>query len=146
MKPTATLPCLLVVALLGACSASAPPEAAPAPSPGGGLYSEAQAGRGRDAFRASCAECHYSSEFRGSQFQFAWRRRTVADLYVEIVRNMPEDAPGSLESQVYVDVVAYILELNGFPPGGGELPADEAVLGRYSMAAPGDPDAPGGTP
>jgi hypothetical protein len=134
-------------------AAVAPPPTAPtatagaaAPAAGGGVYSGPQADRGRSAFRASCAECHYSSEFRGSQFQFSWGRRSVADLYVEIVRNMPEDAPGSLEDKVYVDIVAYILQLNGFPTGDHELPADESVLEAYSMAAPSgtnpDPEHP----
>ncbi|GMV05329.1 MAG: hypothetical protein AMXMBFR53_16080 [Gemmatimonadota bacterium] len=137
MRRTATaLPALAALALAGACApgGSAPPPPEPEPDPG--LYSDTQADRGRDAFRASCAECHYSSEFRGSQFQFAWRRRSVGDLFTEIVRNMPEDAPGSLEDQVYVDIVAYILQLNGFPAGSRELPPDQAVLGRHSMAAP----------
>lgn len=129
---------LAVPALLlaSACAASAPPAPEPEPEPDPGIYSEAQAARGRNAFRATCAECHYSSEFRGTQFQFAWRRRSVADLYLEIVRNMPEDDPGSLEDQVYVDIVAYILQLNGFPAGGRELPPDETALEKFGMAAP----------
>lgn len=163
MKTTPTLPVLFIAVLLVACTAPGPPPAPPsqaAPTPAAreaqaqttapgdeaGIYSAAQAERGRDAFRASCAECHYSSEFRGSQFQFSWRRRSVADLYVEIVRNMPEDAPGTLEDQVYTDIVAYILQLNGFPAGAGELPPDEAVMGRHGLAAPSGPDGTERTP
>jgi mono/diheme cytochrome c family protein len=108
----------------------------PTPPPEGGIYGEAQAERGRSAFRDVCAECHYSSEFRDQKFQFKWRRRTVGDLYRDIVRNMPDDDPGSLPDQDYADIVAYILQLNGFPPGGGELPADEEVLAGYSMTPP----------
>ena len=127
---------------------AASPVTAPAvpAKPATATYTEAQADRGRSAFRATCAECHYSSEFRGSQFQFSWRRRSVGDLYGDISRNMPEDDPGSLEPQVYVDVVAYILQLNGFPAGETELPADETVLDGFSMAAPAGGAPQGGAP
>jgi len=100
------------------------------------IFSAAQAARGRSTFRAVCAECHYSSEFRGAHFQFSWRRRTVADFFEEISSTMPEDAPGSLEPGEYLAVVAYVLQLNGFPAGASELPLDLAVLDTHSMAAP----------
>ena len=46
---------------------------------------------------------------------------------------MPEDAPGSLPDQEYVDVVAYILELNGHDAGEGELSATEESLGQLPV-------------
>jgi hypothetical protein len=49
---------------------------------------------------------------------------------------MPEDAPGSLEPQQYVDIISYVLRANGFPPGDRELTADQAVLDAHSMASP----------
>ncbi len=51
---------------------------------------------------------------------------------------MPEDAPGSLELQQYADIVAFVLRLNGFEPGGSELPADGAGLETISLAAFGN--------
>jgi len=92
--------------------------------------------RGRTTFRSVCADCHYSSEFRDSQFQFKWGRRTVAELYRSIVENMPDDAPGSLERQQYVDVVSYILQLNGFPAGPSELTAEGPGMGGVTLGAP----------
>lgn len=153
--PNKTLSALAVVCFVaGACAspraggareAAAPaaqaPQPAPEPATGPGIYAEAQAERGRTSFRDVCAECHYSSEFRDQQFKFKWGRRTVRDLYRDIVRNMPEDDPGSLSDQEYVDIVAYILQLNGFVAGGTELPADEAALAGHSMTPP----ASGGT-
>ena len=152
MMPTKTLSALAVVVLVaGACASpsngGAPGTAAsvapaPKPAPDPGIYAEAQAERGRTVFVDVCAECHYSSEFRDSQFKFKWGRRTVRDLYRDIVRNMPEDDPGGLPDQEYVDIVAYILQLNGFVPGGTELPADEEVMAGYSLTPP---PAPGDT-
>ncbi len=106
-------------------------------SDAGLTFSLEQARRGRAVFRRSCTECHYSSEFRDRQFRFKWRRRTAGHLFGHIVSTMPEDAPGSLSLQEYVDVVAYILELNGFEPGAGELPPDEEALKALSLRALG---------
>lgn len=135
----ALLPSALLV--LGACSGG-PAPASPAPGPGSStpdvsapdgrsaaaaptasatLYREDQADRGRRVFQDRCSECHYSSEMRGTQFQFEWERRTVGDLYEHLVETMPEDDPGSLTPDQYLEVVSYILRLNGFPSGGQEL-------------------------
>jgi hypothetical protein len=105
-------------------------------APSAGIFTEDQAERGRASFRSICSECHYSSEFRGTQFQFEWRRRTVWDFYREISRTMPEDAPGSLDPQQYVDIVSYVLRANGFPAGDVELTPEQAVLDAHSMSSP----------
>lgn len=145
-RPVLLLPVL--TALFAACSASAPPSSPPeAASPGaapaaasaeGGMYAEEQAERGRGIFRDRCSECHYSSEMRGAQFQYEWERRTVGDLYDHLVETMPEDAPGSLTPSQYIDVVAYILRLNGFAAGAAELRPEGPRLG-VSLQSPSDP-------
>jgi hypothetical protein len=43
---------------------------------------------------------------------------------------MPRDDPGSLTAEEYAAVVAYMLRLNGRPPGERELPADAEALAR----------------
>jgi len=43
---------------------------------------------------------------------------------------MPQDRPGSLTPQQYIDVLAYILQLNGIQPGSQELVPDMALLAR----------------
>ena len=112
------------VLVLAACSSSGAP--APAPAPTGGAaaaetaaeqappaatavasasFSEEQADRGRDVFRATCTECHYSSEFSDSQFKFKWSRRSAGNLYELIQTSMPETAPGSLSPDEAVDIV-----------------------------------------
>lgn len=98
-------------------------------------FTEDQADRGRDLFRAQCTECHYSSEFSDSQFKFKWSRRSAGNLYELIQSSMPETAPGSLTPQEAVDVVSYILRMNGFQAGGTELAADRAVLDGISLAS-----------
>jgi hypothetical protein len=41
---------------------------------------------------------------------------------------MPQEAPNSLDAQVYVDILAYLLKASGSSPGSGELTADRDRL------------------
>lgn len=102
-----------------------------------GIYSEPQAGRGRAIFEEVCAECHTTGEFRGSSFQANWGRRTVYSLFRTVRSTMPDDNPGGLEETVYLDVVAYILRMNGHAAGPAELTADSPM--RDVRIAPPDP-------
>ena len=117
-----------------ASTPAAQPAAQPAASGGALSFSAEQADNGRAAFRASCTECHNSSEFRDRQFKFKWRRRTAGDLYELVSTSMPEDSPGSLEGTQYAAILAYLLRLNGFEEGTGELPADIDALEAISLA------------
>ncbi|MEC7768663.1 MAG: hypothetical protein VX471_05210 [Acidobacteriota bacterium] len=61
-------------------------------------------------------------------FQLAWTGRVVGDLLQLLVDTMPPDDPGSLGTEDYTDVLTYLLQLNGYPAGEEELPADLSVL------------------
>ncbi|NUQ11023.1 MAG: c-type cytochrome [Gemmatimonadaceae bacterium] len=106
-----------------------------------GVFSEAQAARGLGAYRTSCESCHAKSEYTGDKFKVAWVSRTAFDLFDVIRSQMPEDNPGSLERQEYVDIVAYIFSLNAYPAGSAELPADDDGLKKVRIDNP-----PGGAP
>jgi len=138
MAPHSRIPLSLLPLLVLGCSAGGPPapapEAAPAesaevlPSEEAGYFTQAQSERGREVFQAVCGECHYTSEFRGRGFEWTWRRQTVRNLFDTVVETMPEDEPGSLSDRQYIDIIAYILQLNEYPSGGVELrPVDEAM-------------------
>ena len=136
---------------LAACASSSGGEPAPQPSPATeaepsaeeasavttatASFTAEQADRGRDLFRAQCTECHYSSEFSDSQFQFKWSRRTAGNLYQLIQTSMPETAPGSLSPEETVELVSYILRMNGFEAGSTELPTDRAVLDAIELTS-----------
>ncbi len=49
---------------------------------------------------------------------------------------MPMDAPGKLSAEEYADVVAYMLKLQGAPPGEAELSAELRELDRIYVARP----------
>ena len=118
-----------------ACASGSAREAAPTPAPASpppaavaeGIFTDAQAGRGRNTFDEACSDCHTNSEFRGGAFQRNWGRRTVYSFYRTVRSTMPDDNPGGLDEQVYLDVVSYILRMNGHAPGSSELAADSPM-------------------
>jgi cytochrome c5 len=95
-----------------------------------GVFSEDQASRGRASYNASCATCHrtdltgYESALKGQKFMDRWREDALESLYSNIKRSMPRNAPGTLETATYLDIVAYILQQNGFPAGAWDLSPD----------------------
>jgi mono/diheme cytochrome c family protein len=93
-----------------------------------GVFTVAQATRGGEVYAASCAQCHTMAQHSGGGFAAAWNGRRLVDLYEIIRGTMPLDNPGGLSDQEYIDVVAYMLQLNGVPAGKAPLPADAAVL------------------
>lgn len=151
MTASKKLLCAAAAVFLAACASSGGAESAPEPSPAAeaepaaeeappvttatASFTAEQADRGRDLFRAQCTECHYSSEFSDSQFQFKWSRRTAGNLYQLIQTSMPETAPGSLSAEETVALVSYILSMNGFEAGSTELSTDRAVLDAIELTS-----------
>ena len=90
-----------------------------------GVYSPEQAERGRQVYAKVCSECHPLDWYQGDIMR-AWEGAPIYN-FLEIVRTtMPQSNPGSLPRRDYVDMLAYILELNGMPPG------EEALSSRNS--------------
>lgn len=93
-----------------------------------GVYTEAQAARGRDTFAGMCQSCHTPSTHTGPVFLSHWGGRPLWDLFDFIRQNMPQSDPGSLSPAEYAQVLAWVLKLNGMPPGARELPVTPAGL------------------
>ncbi len=94
-----------------------------------GVYTAEQAERGAQVTEDVCRECHDDEEFVGA-FIRSWAGASVAALFDDIYSLMPEDQPGSLPRQQYADIIAYILQLNGLPPGEVELGAARESLAQ----------------
>jgi mono/diheme cytochrome c family protein len=92
------------------------------------VYSEAQAARGQAIFEGTCTACHDTARFTGGDFMTAWTGKSMGELFKVVSTTMPEDNPGALKPQQYVDVLAYFLKLNEFPAGSEEL-KEEAMNG-----------------
>jgi quinoprotein glucose dehydrogenase len=101
-----------------------------------GVYSKAQAARGKTTFANVCGNCHSSGQFRGEDFRFQWEGRSVNDLFAQLRSTMPIDNPGGLSAPEYTAVIAYFLELNGYPAGTAEMPATADALKRIRIEPP----------
>jgi len=101
-----------------------------------GIYTEAQAERGRAAYQQSCVSCHRedlrgdstSPSLVGESFLFLWGDMEVGELSGRIQKLMPPERPGSLPAQTYADIIAFILQKNAFPAGSTELSGDPDAL------------------
>lgn len=141
----------VAVILVGtACLAPAglgeePPEAEPpSRSVRDGVYTEAQAARGKTVYLEQCVECH-KEDLRGDQqmtpslvgiaFTFRWKDKTLDDYFVGMRNTMPQSAPGSLSEETYADLVAYLLSEIGYPPGQRELSKDTTALKGIAIEA-----------
>lgn len=93
-----------------------------------GVFAAAQASRGERTFEEVCAGCHDTGEFSGARFRLSWMDRTVGELFDTISTLMPEGDPGSLSPGEYAALVAYLLQLNGYPPGETPLSSAPAAL------------------
>ncbi|MEP7381341.1 MAG: HupE/UreJ family protein [Gemmatimonadota bacterium] len=116
---------LLAGALLLGWSAPAMAQAnEPTRSTLSGVYTDAQAARGKDIYVGTCRECHVPASHTGVVFKNSWGGRRLSDLLAYMTEKMPKNSPGSLTGEEYAAVTAYILMLNGFPSGDVELPYD----------------------
>jgi mono/diheme cytochrome c family protein len=132
-RPRGALPDASRVAamlLAGVIAVSAAPRIVKAQprSTASGVYTAEQAQKGREVFQSSCLGCHTVASHTGPSFQLKWFGRPLADLYDYLSNLMPKSAPGTLTEDEYVWVTAYILRLNGMPPGKTELNAEPAWL------------------
>ena len=102
-----------------------------------GVYSKAQAARGKSTFANVCGNCHSTGQFSGEDFRMQWEGRSVHDLFAQLRTTMPIDNPGGLTPKEYAAVIAYFLELNGYPAGTAELPTAADALKRIRIETPG---------
>ncbi len=109
-----------------------------------GIYTAAQADRGKDVYAMNCSGCHGDKAeggnagptLTGPDFTNGYKDGNAAALYNKISMDMPSSAPGSLMPEQYADVLAYLLSINKYPAGQAEIPKDGAGLKAVKMAAP----------
>ncbi len=103
-------------------------------------FTAGQAAIGKTAYKSYCAVCHgntmtdgaFGTPLAGEYFEGEWSGRTVADFYV-YAKTMPPESPGSLPDSTYVEIVAYVLQINGFEAGDAKLPLESEALGRMTI-------------
>jgi S-disulfanyl-L-cysteine oxidoreductase SoxD len=119
---------LVVAAIINMESVSVGAQDASSTSVRDGVYTEAQADRGKALFEERCTDCH-TPKMWGSD----WTGRSVADIFDFISNYMPEPNPGSLSPQQVRDVLAHIFKSNDLPAGAMELPETIAALKQIRL-------------
>ena len=107
-----------------------------------GVYSEAQATRGRELYSAKCQSCHGADLSGGEMapplvgigFQSNWNALSAGDLSERIRVSMPLGAEGSLSRQQVSDIIAAIFKAGDYPAGPNELPRESDVLKTILIA------------
>ena len=104
-----------------------------------GIYTKAQADRGKPAFEQSCGRCHNNElvgserapALKGDGFFSHWENDTLDKLFTKIRDTMPAGGIESVTDAGKLDILAYIISMNGAPAGREELsielPALEAI-------------------
>jgi mono/diheme cytochrome c family protein len=101
-----------------------------------GVYSDAQAKRGRELYNSKCLSCHGADLSGGEMapplvgigFQSNWNGLTAGDLSERIRVSMPLGAEGTLSRQQVSDIIAAIFAAGEYPAGANELPRESDVL------------------
>jgi S-disulfanyl-L-cysteine oxidoreductase SoxD len=115
-----------------------------------GVYSTAQAERGKTAFETSCINCHNRDlagsvrgpALRGDKFMLNWQDGSINNLFSKIRFSMPATYPDSVSDEVKLDIVAYLLQANGFPAGSEELKIDADRLEAIQIVKKGSTALP----
>ena len=110
-----------------------------------GVFTEEQVKKGGVAYDANCASCH-GADLRSTDREVPhlfrlllsskWIGKSVAEMFEGIRDTMPPEQKHSLEDQVYLDILAYILRFNKVPAGGEYLTPNVQVLKQIVIEKP----------
>ena len=139
----------LVVALACGCAVAAWQSAASAQDEvwpiWSGAFSVEQATRGKASYDLFCASCHGEDlagqngpALKGARFLSIWDAASLREFYRKVSTTMPR-AQARLDEAVYLDVIAYLLQQNGFPTGPRELTAQPETLVRFWIVGANGP-------
>ena len=113
-----------------------------------GIFSFEQSRRGEAQYLEICERCHekdlggggdldeFVPPIVGDEFLSEWAQWSVGDLFEFMTLEMPpkRSERSEVTADTYVDILAYILEQNGFPSGQAELPPDMDPLVNIDMS------------
>ena len=115
----------------------------------GGVYTVAQAERGKEQYEQYCGQCHrpdlkgagQNPALVGDSFLRRWY--SVGDLFSITSMAMPANNVHGLSSEQYLNITAYILQVNGLPAGLYALRDDRTAM--HGMVLPGKGRTGGGS-
>ena len=137
----------LSAAVAAACAVTqaATPAQAPPRTILDGVYTDAQAERGKVLYKQHCGYCHRDDltgggseagapALAGPVFIYRWLGQPAADVFIEIGLTMPKNKPDTLTPHIVADILSFIFKSNEMPAGKTELPADIEALKLIVMA------------
>ena len=102
-----------------------------------GIYAKEQAARGAEIYVKHCQRCHDLDKVPegkkpgprvvGDEFFKVWQDRTLGELFGIILNTMPSDGTAFLDEPQTLDVLARLLQMNGFPEGEAPLKYDDGM-------------------
>jgi mono/diheme cytochrome c family protein len=102
-----------------------------------GVYTKAQAEGAKAQFEKLCAECHAFTvaakkkpkdlPLGDEPFFESWTGRPLSEMISTIALTMPNDGSAVVSDKEATDLVAYILQQNGFPAGSNPLSKETAA-------------------
>jgi mono/diheme cytochrome c family protein len=118
-----------------------------------GVYTTTQASRGEASYTANCGGCHQPTlagrgeapSLKGDAFMERWHDYNLKPLFDLIKAEMPPlrfrtKDTHQLDDATYTDVIAFMLQVNGFPAGNTELTQDSLekvqILGKNGAQPP----------
>jgi quinoprotein glucose dehydrogenase len=135
----------LVVSVLLVPSTFAAESTTLAISTADGVFTIEQADSGKRAFTQHCSSgCHGSDltglegvpALAGEAFVARWEGLSVGALFQRIRRTMPQSRPQSLSDNTYIDIIAFLLDANGYPSGQRHLIPTQALLDAITVGEP----------
>lgn len=123
---------------------TATPQAAQPKTVNSGVYTDAQATRGEDAYKKDCGSCHgaglagdgFAPGLAGSEFLSNWNGTTVGDLLDRIRISMPPGNPSSVPTDAKADIIAHVLKTNKYPAGNTEIGKELEPLRQIKIELP----------
>ena len=106
-------------------------------------FDRAQVAHGKSVYAGSCAKCHGAQlqgvnapALRGPAFAPAANAHlTIGGVFGYMATNMPADRPGKLKSEDYADLMAFLLNSNGYSAGTTKMTADSAKASSTPLNA-----------
>jgi mono/diheme cytochrome c family protein len=106
-----------------------------------GVYTGAQASRGKTSYDTSCVRCHGADllgttapPLRGERFMATWGGENVSRLFEKIRDTMPPLFGTFVSDDAKLDIVAYVLQSNGYPEGKRDLAAGPGLASIQILA------------